>query len=258
MWRGHDVGTLRSEWGVPELHVLAETGSTNDDARALAEEGCPSGCIVIAERQTAGRGRRGRSWFGTRGQSLHFSMVIRAPAHGFDCFSAAPVRVGLLVLRAISEFAGLDPRLKWPNDLLLEGRKTGGILCESVLGEEPFLVVGIGVNVAQSKTDFPHELQRLATSLSIAAGRTIDLVDTGAAVARQLHTAEQGIAEPLDDTELAELHERDALLGHAVGVDGRPAGTALGISREGALLVRSPSGVSEIRSGTVRLVGAIS
>jgi BirA family transcriptional regulator, biotin operon repressor / biotin---[acetyl-CoA-carboxylase] ligase len=158
VWHGQDVQTLRSQWAVPELHVLAETGSTNDDARALAESGCPSGSIVIAQRQTAGRGRRGRQWFGTAGQSLHFSIVVRAPAGGFRCLSAAPVRVGLLVLRALAECTGLEPRLKWPNDLLLNGQKTGGILCESVLGGQPFLVVGIGINVGQSRPDFPDEL----------------------------------------------------------------------------------------------------
>src|SRR5688572_27938994 len=131
-WEGQSIDHWRSLWQIPELHILEITASTNDDVRLLSAAGSPTGPVVIAERQSAGRGQKGRAWFGTAGRSLHFSMLLRADA-GFECLSAAPVRVGLLAACALAEAVKLRITLKWPNDLQFEGRKIGGILCESVV-----------------------------------------------------------------------------------------------------------------------------
>ena len=257
-WEGRAAADWQRQWALPQLHFLNVTGSTNDDARALAEQGAPSGTTVIAEFQTAGRGRRGRAWQGTAGLSLHFSMLVRAPRGGFSCLSAAPVRVGLLCLRALQELNVAAVRLKWPNDLQLDGRKLGGILCESVLGAAPFLVIGIGINVGQTEQDFPDELRSHATSLALKAGQVIPRSEVAGALARQLLREAGRMAAPLDQDELARLLAHDALRGHAIAIDDEPLGTALGINEEGALLVHTGYGVQLVRSGTVRVLDAVS
>ncbi len=257
-WDGVPVAELCARWSLPQLHVLNATGSTNDDARVLAEQGAPSGTTVIAERQTAGRGRRGRRWYGSPGLSLHFSMLLRAPTTGFRCLSATPVRVGLIALHALRDQIPLAARLKWPNDLQLSGRKLGGILCESVLGQEPFLVVGIGINIGQDEADFPDDLRGYATSLALETHQPVSRCRVAGALARHLYALASRIAEPFDRAELDALTSSDALRGHAIEIDGEAVGTALGINEEGALLVHTGHGIREIRTGTVRVADAVS
>lgn len=251
-WEGQSVQYWQSSWQILELHILEITGSTNDDARSLGEHGAPSGTVVIAERQSAGRGQKGRSWYGTAGRSLHFSMLLRADS-GFDCLSAAPVRVGLLAARALTDALGLRISLKWPNDLQFQDRKIGGILCESVLDPHLLLVVGIGINVTQQEEDFPPELRATATSLAAASNRVMQRAVIAGALARGLAAAGPTIAQPLSASELTELASIDALRGHGIEVDGRPAGLALGISAQGCLRVELEHGIIELHTGTVRL-----
>ena len=257
-WEGRPVDDWRQSWQLPQLQVLAVTGSTNDDGRVLAESGAPSGTTVIAEQQTQGRGRGGRSWVGTPGQSLHISTVLRPPETRFSCLSAVPVRVGLIAIHALNEHAGVRARLKWPNDIQLSDRKLGGILCESVLGDNPFLVIGVGVNIGQRISDFPAELQTTATSVYAHTGRTIERSRLAGGITRGLLQQALRIAEPFDETELAELNALDALRSHEVEIDGQRAGRAMGINAAGALLVQYDNQIREIHGGTVRLASAFS
>ncbi|MGH7459775.1 MAG: biotin--[acetyl-CoA-carboxylase] ligase [Longimicrobiales bacterium] len=257
-WEDRDVSELRAQWQVPQLHILSVTASTNDDVRRLGEEGAESGAIVIAERQTAGRGRRGRHWHGTPGQSLHFSMLLRPPPAGFRCLGAAPVRVGLVALRALREQAGLLVQLKWPNDLVRGRRKLGGILCESVLGQNPFMVIGIGLNIGQTQSDFPPELHALATSLALETGQAVPRADIAGGLAQGLCTTAEVIAEPFQQDELDAIIASDALRGHAIEIDGEAVGTALGINEEGALLLRTSHGIRVVHTGTARVADSVS
>ncbi|MGH7466724.1 MAG: biotin--[acetyl-CoA-carboxylase] ligase [Longimicrobiales bacterium] len=257
-WEGKTVEEWQGRWRTPQLHILSSTGSTNDDARALGNAGAPTGTLVIAEEQTAGRGRRGRTWIDAPGRSLQLSMLLRAPPAGFICLTAAPVRVGLLLVHALREQVGLHTQLKWPNDLQVHERKLGGILCESVLDQRPFLVLGIGINVGQQEDDFPPDLRAHATSITLATGTDCQRTDIAGAFAFQLLARADRIADRLTQSELDTFSACDVLRGREIEIDGRPAGTAIGIDPEGALLVRSARGVTPIHTGTVRTDNAIS
>jgi BirA family biotin operon repressor/biotin-[acetyl-CoA-carboxylase] ligase len=173
-----------------------------------------------------------------------------------------PILVGVAAAGALDRYVFPGPGIKWPNDLQLDGRKLGGILCEATwdAAGPAFVVVGIGINVTHFPADFPPELRETATSLRAASDgyappRTLVAGDVARAVLRRL-------AEPpaaLDDARLAELAARDVLRGREVRVTGPEelAGTAEGISAAGALLVRTAEGVRAVTSGTVRPVDPV-
>lgn len=237
-WYGQSVQEWRARWGLPELRILGVTGSTNDDVRLLAEQGAPELTVVIANQQTAGRGQHGRSWTGMPGKSLHLSALLR-PAT-LECLPAAPVRIGLHIAQ---RFQGVG--VKWPNDLVLEGRKLGGILCEGVAGGRSYMVVGVGINVRHQPDDFPPELA--ATSLALH-GQIMTVGDAAGHVIDALRECVPLIGQPLTHHELAVLEKVDALRGKEVQVDGEAAGVAESIGSDGALKVSG----KWIRTGTVR------
>lgn len=240
-----------------------ETTSTNDEAKAGARAGAPHGAVWVAEAQSAGRGRQGRSWFGAPGESLMFSVLLRT--------NAEPRRVpplalacGLAVRDAVSRALGEDAaapsraRVKWPNDVLVDGRKVAGILVESAVqgARVEHVIVGCGINV--HTREFPEELSELATSLAIAAGegrplsRAEVLADVLEALSRDAELVlHKGLAHLL-----ARLAEHDALFGREVEGDGIGRGTAQGIDADGRLRVALSDGtVRAVSAGEVRLVG---
>jgi BirA family transcriptional regulator, biotin operon repressor / biotin---[acetyl-CoA-carboxylase] ligase len=152
------------------IYHFFKAGSTNDIALELGHRGAPHGTVVIAEEQTAARGRVGRSWHSEKASGIYLSVLLRPP---ISPASAAMLTLvaGLAAQEAVARQTGLKPDIRWPNDLLLDGRKFGGILTE--MHAEPdrirFVVVGIGINVNHEQ--FPEELATIATSLRIAAGR---------------------------------------------------------------------------------------
>jgi BirA family biotin operon repressor/biotin-[acetyl-CoA-carboxylase] ligase len=161
------------------LHILDETFSTNTTALALAQDGAPDGTVVIAEAQTLGRGRLGRPWHSPPGKNLYCSIVLRRtwpPGQVSTWLSWVPLLSAAAVSRAIQVIAALRPSLKWPNDILIEHRKVGGLLCESSGAGTAnfFVIVGIGVNVNMWRDTFPDDLRDSATSLAAEAGRPFD------------------------------------------------------------------------------------
>ncbi|MDE7429466.1 MAG: biotin--[acetyl-CoA-carboxylase] ligase, partial [Lachnospiraceae bacterium] len=210
----------------------------------------PHGTIVVADRQTAGRGRRGRSWESPAGKSIYFTIVVR-PEFEPDKASMITLVVALAVAEAVREETGLSTGIKWPNDVVVNGKKICGILTEMSMTPEmneiQFLVAGVGVNVNQdSEEDFTPELRGRAASLKMEAGRTID---RAALLARILHHFE-GDYDLFEKTrDLSDLQERyEALL---LGKDNRvrvldPAGEYTGISRGingmGELIVEKEDG----------------
>lgn len=257
-WEGAPTEEWRRRWRIPRLDVYAHIGSTNDAARALAEAGAEAGTTVIAEVQTAGRGRMGRTWSAPAGRALLMSVVLRPrPADPAATYpGTAPLRIALAVAHALDRAASLAPGIKWPNDIVLPGAgKLAGILCEASLarGGAEYIVAGIGVNTGQTAADFPPELATLATSVLVASGRAADRAALVGEVLDALRPFDAGNLRPLEHDELAHLAERDILRGSAVQVDGAAAGTAAGIAEDGALLVAGAAGTTRVHFGTVRL-----
>ena len=153
------------------VHV-AETGSTNDDARMLAQSGAPEGSLVVADVQTEGRGRRGRVWHSAPGESLLVSLVLRPPIAPMRC-GWIPLLTAVALRGALLELGISGVGIKWPNDVLVDGRKLAGILCEisSDFEQVSHAVVGIGLNVNTAPEAFPAEVRALACSLRGMTGQ---------------------------------------------------------------------------------------
>lgn len=258
-WEGIAAEDLAARWGLPSVHLFSCVRSTNDAARALADGGAPHGTLVLAEEQTAGRGRSGRAWSSPPGVGVWMSMVARPsslPAPGL-----LPLLVGLAAAEAVDAFVRpAVTQVKWPNDLQLAGRKIAGILCEgSWDGARPgSVVVGIGLNVLHVPGDFPGEVRDTATSLRIVAGWEPSRVEVAGAVATAVARALRNPPSQLTGAMLDALRRRDALEGRPVRVTGaqETAGTALGVSPAGALLLRDTDGILRtVTSGTVRVAG---
>jgi BirA family transcriptional regulator, biotin operon repressor / biotin---[acetyl-CoA-carboxylase] ligase len=221
--------------GRPRLHVR-ELGSTNDRARNLALAGAPHGTLVTTAHQTSGRGRQGRTWVAPPGRALLMSLVLRS----FD--PLLPLRAGL----AVADLAGDRAQVKWPNDVLVEGRKVAGVLAEA-RPQVGWAVLGVGVNVALEPTDFPLELRDRAATL----GRRPD--ELNAALDELLGRLAVRLAEPAERTVDA-LRARDAVRDRVVRWEGG-VGTGAGIDATGALRVRLPDGASiSLDAGEVHLV----
>lgn len=254
-WEGGDVDAWSRRWGVPRLLLFDRVGSTNDIASALARDGAAAGTTVLAEEQSAGRGRHGRRWHAPAGRALLLSTILRprpATAPG-----TLPLRAGIAVARAIESCTGARCGIEWPNDVLVDGRKVAGILCEASLGGDDggFVVVGIGINVALEEADFPDgEVRRRATSLWLATGRPVDRGRLAGAVLRELMTGPGHDAGQLRGDVAAELARRDTLRGRVVvEPDGRRLGVGDGVDPDGALRLRQPDGsVRRLTAGSVR------
>jgi BirA family biotin operon repressor/biotin-[acetyl-CoA-carboxylase] ligase len=245
----HDLGQV-IEW-------YEELGSTSDRAKELADQGADHGTVVVAEAQTAGRGRRGRTWVSPPRRNLYFSVVLRS-----DLPPARAPELTLVASIALCDalrHAGVDAGIKWPNDLLASGKKIGGILTE--LAAEPdrvhWVVLGAGINVNARAEDFPDELRGEATSVLLERGQPAPRALFAAACFTALEEwtdrhAEEGFA-PMREA----WRERSVTLGREVLVkaDGREiAGTAEDIDESGALLVRTRAGVERVLAGDVTLV----
>lgn len=227
-----------------EVDFRAVVDSTNTIVRRRAESGERPGLVVVAERQTSGRGRLDRSWLDQPDGSLAVTALVEAP----DPPSLAAVAAGLAVVDAAAA-QGVNAALKWPNDVLADGRKTGGILVESVAGGS--LAIGIGVNVDwRQRTD---EVDPSWGSLAEAAGHDIDRWRLLADLLRALdgHLAQ----EP--DALIDVYRGRCTTVGREVRVqlpDREIVGTAEDIGRDGSLLVRAHDGLTTVRAGDVRHV----
>jgi len=155
------------------IHSISTCPSTNDLAKRLAREGSAHGTVVLSEEQTEGRGTKGRSWHSPRGLGLYASVILRPPRADL---SLIPLAAGVACLEAVQEATGLQAALEWPNDIVWQRRKLGGILSEGeFLGNSVnFAVLGIGLNVGQLSDDFPAALRKSATSMRLALGREAD------------------------------------------------------------------------------------
>lgn len=243
-----------------QVRVAAETGSTNADLLADAAAGAGEGSVLVAEVQTAGRGRLGRNWQSTSGAGLTFSVLLRPAAVPAAQYGWLPLLAGVAVAAAARAAAAVEALLKWPNDVLVGGRKLAGILAES-RGEA--VVIGMGINVSAGQQDLPGPA---ATSLALAraaaghpapmaAGREEVLIAVLSGLARW-YTAWAGAAGDPDACGLrAEYLRLCATVGREVRVSlpgGRwLAGRAVGVDRLGRLVVRTADGLLEVSAGEV-------
>jgi BirA family transcriptional regulator, biotin operon repressor / biotin---[acetyl-CoA-carboxylase] ligase len=216
--------------GRPRVHHR-RTDSTNERARALAAAGAPHGTLVTTDEQTAGRGRQGRTWVAPPRRALLCSLVLR------EHDALLPLRAGL----AVADVSG--GRVKWPNDVLVGGRKVAGVLVEA-RPLEGWTVLGIGLNV--SPIEFPPELHEVATTLGREPG------ELEAVLAELLSALADRLAEPQRAT-LGALRERDVLAGHRVRWSGGE-GIASGIADDGSLRVRRGREEVHLAAGEVHLL----
>jgi BirA family transcriptional regulator, biotin operon repressor / biotin---[acetyl-CoA-carboxylase] ligase len=236
-----------------EILVFEQTSSTNDVIAHMAASQREEGLVVFAESQTKGRGRHGRAWASPRGKGLWFSILLRPKLKP----AAAPritVAASVAVARAVQKASGLDARIKWPNDVTVNGRKVAGILTELSAEKDEILsaILGIGIDVNCREEDFPAGVSRIATSLELEAGRAFDRVALAADVLRALDDC-YAAAQVDFDSIVAEWARLCTTLGRqlVVTIGARQMeGQAQALDGDGALLLRKDNGQVE------RILGA--
>lgn len=237
---------LDTQWAGRTIEYFDEIDSTNRYARALAREGAAHGTLVLADTQTAGRGRRGRGWISPAGEGIFMSLILR-PDMPPDQVAKLSLLTALATANAIAMVTGLDARIKWPNDIVVKGRKVCGMLLEmdATADRVESIVAGVGINVHQAQ--FDSEIAHSASSLDLLAGRRIS---RSAVVRAFLEAFERATA--LDDEAMMHAYrECSATIGQRVqviGLTGTYTGTAEDITESGSLLVRADE------DGTVREV----
>jgi BirA family biotin operon repressor/biotin-[acetyl-CoA-carboxylase] ligase len=243
---------LARRWGVPQCGVFRMLGSSLDAIHDLGAQGAPAGTVILAEEQTAGRGRDGRTWHSPAG-GVWLGMLLRPPLPPAGVLS---LRVGLVLADVVESVLGVRPTslsgpraaLKWPNDVLIDDRKVAGILCESRWQGDAlqWLGVGIGINVAN---EIPAELENRAVALrELRPGvRRMDVLDQLVPALLRLTTHDARLTE----FECAAFARRDWLRGRHIRTP--LAGRASGIRPDGALLVDTGAGTTMVQGGHVEL-----
>jgi BirA family biotin operon repressor/biotin-[acetyl-CoA-carboxylase] ligase len=243
------------------LHVLAEVASTNTAAAALAQESAPHGAVVVAESQTAGRGRLGRHWHSPSGKNIYCSVLLRAlPAREQQplWLSWIPLIAALAISRAVQVVTGLKPSVKWPNDILIGNRKLGGILCESsgIGTAHASVIVGIGLNVNIRRDEFPDDLREIATSVAVESGHPCDRTALLTALLAELETRCESFLAGNHGDILEEYMLRCSTIGRRVRIElahgEQMDGTAESIRPDGSLrILRNDHATVDIRAGDV-------
>lgn len=240
------------------IEVLRTTVSTQEDARRLAEQGAPEGTVVLAEEQSAGRGRMGKSFFSPYGKGIWMSIVLR-PKQPVNLAQQLTLLAGVAIHRAILKTTGIDAGIKWPNDLLIADRKVCGILLESATEDDRvrYCIAGIGISVNLREEDFPDELKPVAVSLKMAGGKPVSRNELILSILHEIESLyklynEEGF-QPI-----ATLWEASSVtMNRRVNVDSAGrffSGTAAGLHPSGALLVRRDDGeLVPVFSGDIRI-----
>lgn len=240
------------------LIVLDEIDSTNDEAARQLGAGRPAPFAVLARRQTRGRGRFGRTWHTEEGHNLSISFAFR-PRVEPERMQTFTLWMGVNVCELLANFAQITPGLKWPNDILFDGRKAGGMLTEARVDADQIrdLVFGLGLNVNNPAGSWPGDLARRAVSLAEITGAPLDINRLAAALIGRVLLAYERFAEGDHLKTFAELWNRyDLLRGKTVSLlEGgrRHHGTVVGIDDEGALLLRDGGHSHRFRAGEVTL-----
>jgi len=241
-----------------DIRVFEQTSSTNDAIEKLARDGVKEGAVVFAEAQTRGRGRLGRKWISPARKGLWFSVLLRPelPPHAATQLTVASA---IAVRNAIEEQTGLKTEIKWPNDILVSGKKVAGILTElsAELDRIKYVLVGIGVDVNLSATDFPAELRTQASSLKIELGKPVARTELAAAILRELDREYCRVLAGDFAAVASDWEQHCATLGQRLVIhlgDRRVCGRAESLGEDGALLLRTEHGhLERIVGGDVML-----
>ena len=229
-----------------DIRVFQETTSTNDVAEKLARDGVKEGAVVFAETQTKGRGRMGRKWISPAGKGLWFSVLLR-PALRPTAVTQLTIMAATAIARGLRSATGLNVEIKWPNDLLVGGRKLVGVLTElnAEVDKVKYVILGIGVDVNLDAAALPADLRRIATSVKIETGQSWNRADVAAAILRELDADYRRVCRGQFAALADEWESRCATLGQNVTIDigGRKVrGRAEALDDDGALLVRTQHG----------------
>jgi len=244
-----------------QFHWLEETDSTNDQLKQLARQGAPHGTVLIADRQTGGHGRMGRSFLSPGGVGIYFSMLLRPQCGPLELMHLT-CATAVAMCDAVEKAAGFRPGIKWTNDLVFQKKKLGGILTElglSANGAVDYVIIGIGINCCQNREDFDPEIRSIAGSLAMVTGQETDRAKVAAAMMDSLFRMDQilltGKAEILDRyrKDCITIGQEISLL--RVGEEVRH-GRAVDMDDEGALIVEFFDGHREtVNSGEVSVRG---
>jgi BirA family biotin operon repressor/biotin-[acetyl-CoA-carboxylase] ligase len=261
--QGEIASRLHTEWAGRTLYYKDVTTSTNTDAKQYGEAGAPHGTTVVADMQTAGKGRRGRQWQSPAGTNIYFTILVK-PDFSPDKASMLTLVMALSVAEAIEELINVKTGIKWPNDIVVNRKKVVGMLTEMAmtpeLDEIQYVVIGTGVNVNTALDELPEEIRETATSLKQESGQP---VDRAALLERMLTRFEHNyeiFEQTLDLSGLAKAYEQ-----HLINVDAQvrvldPAGEYTGISRgitgTGELIVEREDGsIVNVYAGEVSVRG---
>jgi BirA family biotin operon repressor/biotin-[acetyl-CoA-carboxylase] ligase len=241
-----------------EIQVFRETTSTSDVVEKLARDGVAEGAVVFAESQTRGRGRLGRRWLSPAGAGLWLSVLLRPTCRPNE-MTRLTIAAAVAVARAVREQTGLDPEVKWPNDLLLRGRKFAGILTE-LSGEQDRVrhaVLGIGVDVNLTAANLPADLRRQTTSLRLELGRPVLRAELAVALLRELDIVYGRLSAGQFEQVADEWESACTTLGREIEVavgDRRLKGRAEALDQDGSLLLRTRYGrIERVTGGDVLL-----
>ncbi len=242
------------------FHFFSELDSTNDRLKAMARQGVPHGTVLLADRQTGGHGRMGRTFLSPEGMGVYLSILLRPSCAPADLMHLT-CATGVAMCEAVEQAARFRPSIKWTNDLVYGKRKLGGILTELGLnpkGGVDYAIIGIGINCCQTETDFAPEIRDIAGSLSMAAGREIDRNQVAAAMMDALCQMSGNLLS--EKAWLLDQYRKDCI---TVGQDisllrGEEVrhGHAVDVDDNGALVVAFPDGSMEaVNSGEVSVRG---
>lgn len=253
------ISGLDCEWIGKSIHYFPKTDSTNNCIKRLAEKGEKHGTLAVADLQEAGKGRRGREWFSPPGTGIWMSLLLRP---GFEPESASMLTLAaaMAVASAVRNEAGLEAEIKWPNDIVVNGKKICGILTEMSVEADyiNYIVCGIGINV--NHTEFPEDISGTATSLAIEKGRAFNRLPIIADVLRSFEKYYSIFLETQDMEKLMDeynniLVNRDSEV-RVIDPKGQWCGKALGINSKGELMVEKEDGtVVRVYSGEVSVRG---
>ncbi|MCM1037867.1 MAG: biotin--[acetyl-CoA-carboxylase] ligase [Roseburia sp.] len=256
------LSRLSTKWAGKTLYYAPITGSTNIDAKQYAEAGAPHGTTVVANMQTAGKGRRGRRWQSPQGNSIYMSILLK-PDFAPDKASMLTLVMALSVAEAITETSGLTSGIKWPNDIVVNQKKVCGILTELNTESDyiQYVVIGVGINVNNaSPQEFPEEIRQTATSLKIESGSQILRAVLLERVLAHFEKNYDTFVTTLDLTHLKEAYEKRLLnLDAEVKVldpQGEFTGIARGIDKSGELIIEKEDGqIVGVYAGEVSIRG---
>lgn len=234
--------------------LLKETSSTNAVSHKLAAQGFPEGAMVIADGQTQGRGRHGRTWVSPPEKGIYLSLLLKPPVSDL---SPLTLLAGVAAVKALSPFTAMPLTLKWPNDLLLGSKKIGGILCERLPGNDPpAVVIGMGLNINQTPSDFPPPLDQTAVSLRMIEGRSFRRWAIISRLSKELALIYQDFLNNGPERTIAQWMEHSAMMGRRVTLQqGQKTwkGTALRLDSTGRLVLQTGQGETAFDAGEVTL-----